>query len=56
MRKTIDALTKKIEILKSKLQRFGTSRIPASDIEKKIFYTNTDRTLEHCNLVHEIHE
>lgn len=55
MRKIIDNLNKKIEMLKSKLERMGFTKIPSNDIEKKVFYSNSDKNLEKFNLINEVH-
>ena len=56
LRKVIDAQNKKIEMLRNKLARFGVAKVPVSQIEKKVFYSNNEKVLEYCNLVHEVHD
>jgi len=43
-------------MLRNKLSRFGVAKVPVSQIEKKIFYSNNEKVLEYCNLVHEVHD
>jgi hypothetical protein len=56
LRKIIDSQNKKIEMLRNKLSRFGVAKVPVSQIEKKIFYSNNEKVLEYCNFVHEVHD
>ena len=56
LRKIIDSQNKKLEMLKNKLARFGVTKVPVSQIERKVFYSNNEKVLEYCNLVHEVHD
>ena len=55
-RKTIDSLNQKNLILKEKLQALGVTKIPVSEIERKIFFTENDKILKECSLISDVHE
>jgi hypothetical protein len=54
-RKILDSLNIKNQILKDKLSQFGVSKVPLSEIEKKIFFTDNDKMLVECSLVSDVH-
>ena len=55
-RKIIDSLNHKNFILKEKLSVLGCSKVPVSDIEKKIFFTENEKMLKECSLISDVHE
>ena len=56
LRKMLDALRKKNEILTDKLKSAGVIKIPQSDVDKKIFFSGNDKMLQECSLISEVHE
>jgi len=56
MRTLADSLTKKNQILIEKLNDLGVSKIPKSDVDKKIFFSTNDKMLQQCSLITEVHE
>ena len=43
-------------VLKEKLTSFGVSKVPVSDIEKKLFFSENDKMLKECSLISDVHD
>ena len=55
-RKVIDGPNMKNFVLKEKLNSFGVSKVPVSDIEKKLFFSENDKMLKECSLISDVHD
>ena len=55
-RKVIDGLNQKNFVLKEKLSSFGVSKVPVSDIEKKLFFSENDKILKESSLISDVHD
>ena len=38
------------------MKALGAKKIPLSDIEKRVFFTDVDKQLQECSLVNEVHD
>lgn len=52
----LDALTKKNQVLKDKLDRLGVTSIPTTEVEKRILYSQNDKLIESSSLIFEVHD
>lgn len=52
----VDSLNHKNSVLKEKLASMGAYKMPSSEIEKKLFFTENEKMLKECSLTSDIHD
>ena len=52
----VDSLNHKNSVLKEKLASMGAYKMPRSEIEKKLFFTENEKMLKECSLTSDIHD
>ena len=55
LRKAVEELNVKNMRLRDKLNAIGISKVPTSELERKVLFTQNDKDLETCSLIHDVH-